>query len=82
MIPYNIAFEPSYADASWIVAIDAVIDGFFFIDIAINFRTTIIDPESGDEIWDPRVIAKRYLLGGRFWIDLLSMFPIDHFGSG
>ena len=34
------------------------------------------------QIYEPRKIAKRYLLGGRFWIDLISSLPLDSFQSG
>jgi hypothetical protein len=53
-----------------------IIDLLFFIDILFNFRTTYTDSSTGDEIGNPKKIAKHYVLG-RFWIDLLSSIPLD-----
>jgi hypothetical protein len=53
-----------------------VIDAIFAIDILINFRTTYFNPRTGDEVSDPKLIAKAYLQG-RFWIDLLATIPFD-----
>lgn len=47
------------------------------MDILLTFRTTYYDPVSGDEIFDTRMIAKRYLMG-RFIIDFLSTVPFDN----
>lgn len=54
----------------------------FMIDILINLRTTYINTKSGDEVYSPLMIAKRYILGGRFWIDFLSSLPLDSFQTG
>lgn len=56
---------------------ESFIDLSFFIDIAINFRTTFISNKTGEEIYNPKLIAKRYILGGRFLIDFLSSIPFD-----
>lgn len=56
---------------------ESFIDLSFFIDIAINFRTTFISNKTGEEIYNPKLIAKRYVLGGRFLIDFLSSIPFD-----
>lgn len=52
------------------------IDFLFFVDIIINFRTSYINPMTGDESTNPKEIAKNYLKG-RFWVDLLATVPID-----
>jgi len=46
----------------------------FIIDIFINFRSSFIN-SIGDEISDPKHIAKNYIKG--FWIDLISVLPFD-----
>ena len=56
------------------IVADKIVDLLFVIDIIINFRTTYISGK-GEEVFDPKVIAKKYALGGRFWIDLLSVIP-------
>ena len=38
------------ADSVPLVAANAVIDFLFLMDILINFRTTYINPKTGDEI--------------------------------
>ena len=59
---------------------DYLVAVVFVLDMVINFRTTFVNTRTGDEIWDPRMIAKRYLLGGRFIIDFLSAFPLEELG--
>ena len=47
------------------------------LDIVLNFRTTFFHRHTGDEVVDTRKIAKNYVLGGKFAIDLLASIPID-----
>lgn len=54
-------------------------DAWFVVDIALNFRTGIIEENSHNEIIiDARAIRKKYFRGW-FFIDLISTFPIDIF---
>lgn len=76
-IPFIIAFDPPEANSWWYSTIVWLINIIFVIDIIINFRTTFINNRTGDEVWEPKMIAKRYLLGPKFWIDLLSALPLD-----
>jgi CRP-like cAMP-binding protein len=78
-IPFVIAFEPSEADSPAYITIVMLINFIFVIDIFVNLRTTYINNRTGDEVWDPKMIAKKYVLGVRFWIDLLSALPFDQF---
>jgi hypothetical protein len=80
-IPFNIAFEPEYAITPGMIAIDFCIDMLFMADIGLNFRTSFLNPKTGDEIKNPREIARSYVIGGRFILDLLSSFPIDFFAG-
>jgi hypothetical protein len=48
------------------------------IDIIVNFRTSFLN-KYGDEIKKPKEIARKYIFGGRFLIDLLSSIPMDQF---
>ena len=47
------------------------------MDVFISFRTTIIDEITKVEIMDASVIAKRYILRGRFLVDVVSSIPFD-----
>ena len=75
-IPYNVAFRPAIGQTPWFQGFNYFIDFAFFIDILVNFRTTYFNKD-GDEIFSPKDIAKRYVLGGRFFIDLLASVPLD-----
>ena len=52
----------------------------FLIDIIKGFLTSYVDVKSGDEIVDPKLIAYRYLSSGLFALDLMSTFPLKHWG--
>lgn len=80
-IPFIIAFDPVEADSPVYITVVWLINIIFVIDIFVNFRTTYINNRTGDEVWDPKMIAKKYVLGGRLWIDLLSALPLDQFMS-
>ena len=49
----------------------------FLLDIVVNFRTSFVN-KHGDEIFEPKLIAQRYIVGGRFFIDVLATFPFDY----
>lgn len=57
------------------IALNALIDFNFAIDILLTFRTTYYDKD-GQEIYNWKMIAKKYLLG-RFAIDFISTVPLD-----
>ena len=46
------------------------------MDIIVNFRTTFFHSTTGNEIYEPKEIAKHYLKG-RFWPDILATIPFD-----
>jgi hypothetical protein len=60
-----------------VVISDFLIDGFFFADILLNFRTSFLNSLTGDEVVDPKLIALNYLNSFRFWIDFISTAPFD-----
>jgi Ion transport protein len=76
VLPVDIAFEPASLETNAIVALNYIIDVAFSVDIFLNFRTTIVNDLTGDEITDSKVIAKSYLKG-RFFLDLLATLPFD-----
>ncbi len=49
----------------------------FIIDLIMNFRTTIINEMTTEEILDEKQIAISYIKG-RFFLDLLSTIPLDY----
>ena len=48
----------------------------FLIDIILTFFTSVTDDKQVYEITDKWEIAKKYLKGW-FWIDVLSILPLD-----
>lgn len=60
-LPYEAAFMPDYLDSAWHLILNFIVDFFFFIDMLINLRTTIINDKTGEEIKDPWLVAKHYL---------------------
>lgn len=76
MTPFNIAFQNDFGENIDSHVIDWIINFIFLIDIFINFRTTFMN-RFGVEIYNPILIAKNYIYGPRFWIDLVSSIPFD-----
>ena len=76
-IPFEIAFEPPEMETSKFFIANTLIDLCFAIDILIAFRTTFYDSSTGDEIFDPKRIAREYLQS-RFIIDFISTVPFDN----
>jgi hypothetical protein len=56
--------------------LNMIIDVIFIVDILMNFRTSIADFITGDEIFEQKTIATRYLKG-QFIIDLIGAIPMD-----
>jgi hypothetical protein len=52
----------------------------YILDIIQSFITTYLD-KTGEEVWDMKIIAKNYIYGGSFLIDVLSTIPFDYFGG-
>jgi hypothetical protein len=75
-IPIEIAFKPKISEHWAYFLFNSLIDLIFLMDIIVSFRTTYISPSTGDEISEPKQIAKQYLKS-RFWLDLLATLPFD-----
>lgn len=60
----------------FLTIIDQTINIIFLIDILISFRTTYYN-KRGEEVFDPKHIAKEYFKSFRFWADFLSCIPFD-----
>ena len=74
-VPYNVAFGTK--DNAFTFAINIIIDIFFMLDIAINFRTSIVSELDSEEIFDQKKVALKYLRG-KFFIDFLASIPFDY----
>lgn len=59
-----------------IEVINSIIDLLFYLDIALNLRTTYMT-EEGEEVFDKKKIAKRYVWHGTFFADVLSILPLN-----
>lgn len=81
-IPIAISFEPDEFNNPVFRTFDSLIDLIFLSDIMLRFRTTYIDPISGEEVIDSYLIAKKYLSSPNFIIDVLSTVPLDDFFGG
>jgi hypothetical protein len=74
IVPYRLAFSDQDS-VPWIT-LYSVADTFFFIDIIVTFFTSVTDDQKIYEITDHRIIARKYLKGW-FWIDVISILPLD-----
>ena len=60
-IPFTVAFVPEMGNELSIVIINSIIDFVFVLDVILNFRTSYFSAITGDEISEPKMIAKNYL---------------------
>lgn len=74
IVPVRLAFAET-EDWTWIT-VYIVTDSFFLIDIILTFFTSISDEQKVYEITDKRIIARTYLAGW-FWVDTISILPLD-----
>lgn len=75
-IPYSVSFEAYLINEMGTNITNWLIDIFFILDIVIHFRTSVIDPKTGEDIFDAKIIAAKYIQG-KFWIDFLASIPFD-----
>eukprot|EP00937_MAST-01D_sp_MAST-1D-sp2_P000148 g148.t1 len=71
--PYRIGLNDPPSGGYWYW--EVVIDFFFLVDVALNFRTGF-ELDTGEEEMRPREIARHYLRGW-FLIDLVSSIPVE-----
>ena len=76
IVPYRLAFDP-VDSFGWLVVYYSI-DICFVIDMVFTFLTATIDPKTQVVCTDKKVIAKQYF-GFWFWIDLISVMPLDAF---
>ena len=56
--PLDVAFEPESFKLRGYISFNKFIDVLFIVDVIFNFRTTIADFVTGNEIFDSKIIAK------------------------
>lgn len=77
-IPLEVAFQDlQFTKTSTYAVIGVIIDVLFSLDIAVNMRSTFISEKTGAEITNGRQIARNYIFGGRFLVDLMASIPFD-----
>lgn len=81
-VPLDIAFEPDIFNSPQFRTFDSIVDLIFVLDIIFKFRTTFIDPISGEEIMDSMLIAMKYIKSYNFYVDVLSTIPFDDLVGG
>ena len=60
-IPLQIAYAPPTLEHPGFEALNNFIDLCFVMDIAVSFRTSFYDQETGDEVFDPKRTGKAYM---------------------
>lgn len=91
-LPLEVAFQQEFdkldvlsKDGDWkwknfFLIINYVSMVIFLIDILVAFLTSYLDIMTGDEIMELGKIAKNYLSSGGFLLDIVSTFPLKHWG--
>ena len=75
-IPYGLVFDTGFSERVEVMVINLSIDVAFMVDVVLTFRTTYYSATTGDEVLNPNLIARNYLLG-KFWIDVLTCIPSE-----
>ena len=52
LIPYMVGFVHNFYDKPGLVILSVFLELIFVTDIFINFRTTYLDSEGGEEVYD------------------------------
>jgi len=59
-LPIDICFNPAWMETRFCNVLNSIIDVSFLLDIIVVFRTTITG-EDGEDVYDSKIIAKKYL---------------------
>lgn len=77
LLPVNIAFLSNDLSLHWLI-LNGISDFIFIVDIFLNFRTGLVDPNNQEEvILDKNIITMNYLKGW-FFVDMTSSLPFDY----
>jgi len=87
MVPMELAFDSisgqtddgsSALQHLWGISyFDFTVDGIFFLDICMNFQTTVFSERHDAYIGVRKLIAYTYCTSVWFYVDILSFFPFD-----
>ena len=72
-----LAFDAPFFFNTGFTAINMITDLLLLADMIIIFRTSRLNIDSGEEIYDPKILATKYIFSVNFWIDLLSIIPFE-----
>ena len=75
-IPFEIAFKAPVIETFSVQFFNRLTDVFFLLDILVSFRTTYFSMDTGDEIFNSKLVAKQYMKTS-FTVDFISTVPID-----
>lgn len=75
-IPLSITFGDRLSSHAWLTILSVFIKLVYTVDIFINFRRGFVNPRTGIEESNPKIIAVNYLKFF-FWIDLLAAIPFN-----
>jgi len=74
-LPLSIAMKPPYSQTSYYQIFTLSFDTLFLFDIIFTFRSAKFNIMTGEEVKEPKQIAKKYLFSARFVFDVLSCMP-------
>jgi hypothetical protein len=77
-VPVDIGFHPPIFESSSVNFMNYLIDIIFIIDLLLNFFTSYKNINTGEEIFEPKVIACKYVSSFQFYLDLVSALSIDN----
>lgn len=60
---------------------EEVVEYLFMIDLVSNFFHSYVDQDTYEEVKDLKLIARKYVYKGWFFIDFISVFPFKWFIS-
>ena len=67
--------EAENEEQSFFTYFDSFVEAVFILDLLLNFICAYVNLETQEEVRDLKLIAKRYILHGWFFIDFISVFP-------
>ena len=72
---YFVAILNNHLTELTLQIIDYVIEGFFWLDLIFNFMLEYRDPDTYKSVRKHKMIAKKYIFRGWFFVDFVSVFP-------
>jgi hypothetical protein len=76
-----LAFNPVFRGTEGYITINMIANGFLLADMLVIFRTSNLNIDTGEEIYDPKILALSYIISYHFWIDLLCVIPFELFAK-